>query len=93
MHMLSCISTIKLFLFHVIMLLVKANFSLFSYSIFLVLEIKTLKLYVRSGVDFRERSLLLFLFIISVKMFEDLYNYPAMINTALTDGLLLKKSD
>ena len=93
MHMLSCISTIKLFLFHVIMLLVKANFSLFSYSIFLVLEIKTLKLYVRSGVDFRERSLLLFLFIISVKMFDDLFNYPAMINTALTDGLLLKKSD
>ena len=46
-----------------------------------------------SGVDFREWSLLMFLFIISVKMFENLYHYPAMINTALADGLLVKKSD
>ena len=35
----------------------------------------------------------MFLFIISVKMFEDLCNYPVMINNALTDGLLVKKSD
>ena len=46
-----------------------------------------------STVDFRERSLLMFLFIISVKVFEDLCNYPVMINPALTDGLLVKKSD
>ena len=31
------------------MLLVKANFSLFSYSVFLVLEIKTLKLKLKTG--------------------------------------------
>ena len=49
-----------------------------------------ISLYIMSGVDFREWSLLMFLIIISVKMFEDVYNYPAMINT---DGLLVKKSD
>ena len=33
------------------------------------------------------------LFLISVRMYEDIENYPVMINTAVTDRLLIKKSD
>ena len=56
---------------------------LFSHVFFMLIDWLFL-FHVTSGADYRERSLLLFCFIL-VKMFEVLRHHPVMINTALTD--------